>query len=1046
MKPLKLVMSAFGPYAGRVEVPIENLGGSGIFLITGDTGAGKTTLFDAIAFALFGEASGSTRKSDMLRSDFADPDTETYVELTFLHKRGTYVIRRNPAYERPKKRGTGTTQKNADAELLLPDGRRIAVQRDVNQKIIDLLGMNCQQFKQIAMIAQGEFLKLILAESKDRAEIFRRVFSTEIFQKAQDALKEREKQARTLRQDSETSIRQYIAGILCPEGESGRRLAELRDSGSIFSVGEILDLLHAQNDEDREEGSGLKGRSEQLARRITEQAAMEKDAEYVNRSFADLEAARGRRNILRDRRAETEAGREAAEAARRALYAVKPLETAFLREKTAKEALEAGILRLREEIETLDAETARLRVERDAMKAREPEKDRLASDLDNLAREIPRYEQAGRLAKAAEEAGNKLETLGAEAKRLESELEAGTDLEGGLAAELAGYEGIEARLQTCAIEKEQILGLEKNLLDLSGELRDQKKALRELDILQDGYRQSESRFRETMEEYTWKETALLREQAGILAKDLKEGEACPVCGSTSHPDRARLSPDAPGESEVQALKEHCEKLRQKSREAASLAERKNTEISAEAAIIRKTAGEIWKDREIPEDPAELGELLEVRRRACEAEKENKIREHARLAGQAKRRAGCLEEHSAAQKKNRETEGDIAKNRDARLQVMTEKAAADGELQAIRTGLAYPSEKAAREAMSRMERELSDLRAAQKAAEEDFLAAESGLKSSRAVLADQENRLSEAALTEQAAHSEYRSQYTECGFSDEESYHRALCTEDELSALLQTIAEYDSSVKENESDLLRLEKETAGKTPQDMDALAAARRSLEDAKRSLDEAAEALSSRLSANMRTEKELCAAQKEREKNERALAQISALSKTANGNLEGKKITFETYVQAAYFDQILVEANKRMRLMTNGRFELLRREDALDNRSQTGLELDVLDSYTGKRRTVKSLSGGESFKASLSLALGLSDMIQSYAGGIEVDTMFIDEGFGALDAESLEQAIRTLSSLASRDRLVGIISHVAELKDRIDRQIVVRKTASGSEIEMVT
>ncbi|MFZ7101507.1 MAG: SbcC/MukB-like Walker B domain-containing protein [Peptococcaceae bacterium] len=332
------------------------------------------------------------------------------------------------------------------------------------------------------------------------------------------------------------------------------------------------------------------------------------------------------------------------------------------------------------------------------------------------------------------------------------------------------------------------------------------------------------------------------------------------------------------------------------------------------------------------------------------------------------------------------------------------------------------------------------------AEEAYHALKNKLEGNQTILSDQKKRLTDTIQTKQEALAAYIKKLSECDFPNEEAYHNALKTESEISELKYFIEQYRNEVQDVKQDLRRLTKETENKQKQDMEQLEAAKQKLDQEKRQADESIQALIARLGTNEPIAKALGRANSDAAAYQQKYLLLSNLSKTANGELTGKqKLAFEQYVQASYFNQILIEANKRLKIMTNSRFELLRKEDAADLRSQTGLEIDVLDHYTGRIRSVKSLSGGESFKASLSLALGLSDVIQSYTGGVEIDILFIDEGFGALDAESLEQAVQTLVGLAAGNRLVGIISHVSELKERIDRQVVIRKSSSGSSIQLI-
>lgn len=1047
MKPLKIVMSAFGPYADRVEVPLEKLGGSGLFLITGDTGAGKTTLFDAVAFALYGEASGDTRRAEMLRSDFADPETETYVEMTFLHKGRQYEIRRNPRYDRPKKSGKGFTSKAADAEMRMPDGSRITGYREVNPKVIGLLGLTYQQFKQIAMIAQGEFLKLLLADSRDRAEIFRRVFNTELYQSCQALLKLREKEAKSSCEERERSIRQYMNGVICPDDPAYVQLSELAAVGDYHAAGELLDFLHELNGTDKECCTEMRNRSNELDSSIAAQIILIEKARHINKLFEDLQSAEEKQKELISQRSEKDALQAESEAAEKALHRVQPLETAWLRDKSELTGLAAAIESLQEKIVLQSAATENLRLLRNAEKAKEPERDKMASGADSIEKTLPQYALAEALSKEAEAGARHLAELAEEIAALLKDRERYADLTSSLNRELEACGDADVRLITCVNEKDLLVNLETRLSGLKAEIAAQAAARNDLSVLDYKFRQASDSYEEVNAICTQKETAFFRGQAGILAAQLKEGEPCPVCGSAEHPHKAAEEAGAPTESLLREWKEKTESARKAMQKASENAGSRRTAIETAEGHLRKDAAELWAAEQIPDSPDDLRKLVEIRREECAEKRIRNNEEYKKLQAVKAQQKNCSELLAETGNAYRQTEEAIAQKRDEENALSTEQGKRTGRLAAMRAALEYPSGKEAEESMNGMKRALQEMKAAMDAADADYNRAVMDLDSSRAVLDAQNSRKESLTASHAKSLADYLEQRTACGFPDADAYHKALRTEEETALLRKTLEEYQDAVKKTDSDLARLRMETSGRQPLDADILLSTENVLEEEKHSVGEKLLSAQSRLSSNEKTEKSLRDAEARRLADEKAYLRISLLSRTANGDLSGKaKIAFEQYVQAAYFDQIIVEANKRLQLMTNARYALLRREEAADFRSQTGLELDVLDNYTGKKRTVKSLSGGESFKASLSLALGLSDVIQSYAGGIESDTMFIDEGFGALDSESLEQAIRTLSGLASRDRLVGIISHVSELKDRIDRQVIVRKSTAGSTIEIVT
>ena len=1046
MKPLKLVMSAFGPYSGYTELDLCILGGQGLFLITGDTGAGKTTIFDAIAFALFGEASGSTRTVDTLRSDFADPDTKTFVELIFSHREKQYQITRNPRYERPKKTGTGFTTENADATLVLPGGDVVSGFREVNGKIVDLLGITSKQFKQIAMIAQGEFLQLLLAESKDRAEIFRRVFNTELYQISQKILKEREKAARQKCEESQRSILQYMGGIKCPEDEKYRELADLTKSENIHLTGAIVDLLQRLITEDKDLFRSIRGQSAQLDKTIAALISEMTKAEYINTSFESLEEALQKKNELESRTGEISGLKKVLAEAEKALHTVKPLESAYLREKKALDELNNAVGKLNTSVASQAEQVQKLREIYSIEQKKEPEREKISSGIDRLKKSLPQYDIAEKLVESERDLSKELSAIEDGLKSLGLEKENIQKTKQALASNIEKTADTEVRLTECRYAAEKLEETEEHLRDIQSEILNLVRLDSELVSCRNHYLEAQRAYESANALSTEKEMAFFREQAGILAESLEEGWPCPVCGSISHPHKASAAPGAPTEAELQRLKGDTEQCRENMQSASEKAGQKEAEREASKDQLHRVVSEFMKDAPLPGTLEALKTMVEERKAACLAQKVLKVQEAKELEDMLQKRKQWQQDLNALETKENENEMKLSRNKEHRERLSTNLAAKTGELTALKSNLEHPSRQEAGRKIQELEKELEALKSSLKKSENDYNGAKTRLDSDQALLEDHCRRLEGAASAQESAHHEYFAKLGACGFSTEAQYHTALKTEEEMKTVKETIDRYLGDCTKVQTDISRLLEETRDKEKQDMDELTAKKLHLESEKNQTDQLIQIVGARLQANEKTADSVMRAEKFRKSNEAEYLMISALSKTANGELAGKqKLAFEQFVQAAYFGQIIHEANKRLTLMSDGRFELLRREEAMDFRSQSGLELDVLDNYTGKIRMVKSLSGGESFKASLSLALGLSDVIQRYAGGIEIDTLFIDEGFGALDAESLEQAIRTLSSLATGNCLVGIISHVSELKERIDRQVVISKGVSGSTVRLI-
>lgn len=1046
MKPIKLVMSAFGPYAGQAELDFRAFGGQGLFLITGDTGAGKTTVFDAIAFALFGETSGMVRTVESLRSDFATPQTKTYVKLAFVHRRKEYMITRNPRYERPKKNGDGVTTETADAVLQLPDGCVVTGHRDVSTKVEELLGVNYKQFKQIAMIAQGEFLQLLLADSRERGEIFRRVFGTELYQAVQRLLKDREREARRRCESSEQSILQYIAGIACSESEQGCKLSAAREAVTIHSAEDIRNDLRALIQEDVVLRDDLRLQVGALDKALAAQIAVIAQAEYINRAFADLEAVQARRRVLFEQEKVCQKQRRAIQDAEKARNTVAPLEAEYLRNQVDVRQLTDRILMLEEEIrvqaQELDAAQATYRSE--AKKS--PVRDKLAAAIERLTEMLPQYDAADQLEEEMQRLVAVQNAAQAALDMLRQQKDELIVRKDALQREGEQLADVEARDAVCKQAARQIEMRVTGLLELREKL-EKLDALREESArLQQEFATAETAFQAENANYTAKEIAFLREQAGVLAVSLCEGEPCPVCGSITHPKKAQLATDAPSEAELRGLRKQTEQARQSMQQRSERAAEKRAEISSASEQLKQMACASFPGNESDTMLKGLVDRIEAALSDSGRAKDENDAEELVLQAQAARKKQCREQLDTTERALRANEEAIAQADQQVRAVAGALAARGGERKALRDTLEYDNRGAAFVKIEEWTTTLNAMKEAYRQADETYHILNNRIETGKALIAELKKRQALARQDEQRAGEVYILAVSECGFADEEAYHIACKTADEIEELRRKTEQYQKDTDAAEQDLLRLMGETNGKKKQDIEWLQTEKRRMEQEKHRLEGSAQALTARLGVNEPIAKRLDKAMREASAGQREYLLLSDLSKTANGELAGKqKLAFEQYVQAFYFNRILCQTNTRLSAMTNHRFELLRREEAADLRAQAGLEIDVMDNYTGRVRSVKSLSGGESFKASLALALGLSDVIQSHAGGVEVDTLFIDEGFGALDTESLEQAIQTLAGLAAGNRLVGIISHVSELKERIDRQVIIRKSSEGSTIEVI-
>ena len=884
MKPLKLTMSAFGSYAGKNVIDFTGQQ-QGIFLITGDTGAGKTTIFDAITYALYNQTSGGERNGNMMRSQYAQPETETYVELEFLYRGQTYRVRRNPDYKITKtlKNGKIRGQKVPHSvELTLPDGTVFPEKKNATDaKIIEILGLTADQFSQIVMIAQGDFLKLLYTKSDERKMIFSKLFRTDIYWKIQENLRRKSMEMDERIQENDRAFEQEKSRTIpLPESEE-------------LPLDELVERLRERLKDALKEQNLRRANVEELNKKITKY-------EEINKLFVSLEKIRQTGKELEARQVESKERRQQIENALKADKVLVAEQQNLRQQQTVEQSVQA-IAKMEE---TLTNNQEMFETLKTQLQEVEAEQKREAADIQKkmlaLEQSFPSYEA----------------------------------------------------LQNARSEEQQAKKVWEDLGKASEESFHKKKA----------------------------GIAALKEQAGILAENLSAGCPCPVCGSTVHPDPAKLPDHAVTELEVEQAK---------------------------------------KTRAAAEEKRDLAYA------AFEAEKTEK----QKLAQAVeKEEADFVLAQTIAKQQRKEAEQNYVS-----LQKIAEQ---------IREKLVYPSLAEAKKQYAAMQKALAAAeqeieRKRQKVSE--LAEAMNTLKGQK--LAEEENQKTAKKLAVKTE-KEYAKLLEKSGFVSEETYHLAILPERSRSKLEREEKEYESQCLRQQSEQKLLEKQVSGKTYTDTaelnEQLKAEKQALKETEKTYMELHTAYE-----NDRSVLQNCAVYLEKGKKLESEDQvIKSLSKTANGRLSGSaKIDFETYIQRQYFKQIIHEANKRLLTMSNHQFILKLKEEANTGRkTNEGLDLSVYSLVTDSERDVKTLSGGESFLAALAMALGLSDIVERSAGAIHPDMMFIDEGFGSLDAQSRQQAIEVLAELAGDSRMVGIISHVTELKEQIDRKLVVSRTDKGS------
>ena len=909
MRPLSLVLSAFGPYAGEEKIDLEQLGKQGLYLITGDTGAGKTYLFDAIVFALYGEASGGNRDSSMFRSKYARPETETYVTLRFVYRESIYEVTRSPEYLRPAKRGEGMTVSRAEATLTFPDGHIVTKSKEVTKAIVSLLGIDKNQFTQIAMIAQGDFLRLLYARTEERSKIFREIFHTGNYQSLQEKLKAECGQLRSQCERYEQSIRQYQDGILWEE------------ETQAATVDEVLTQLE----------DTLKRQQEKI------QQAEEKRIQ-LDEKLADMHRRLGR------------------------------IQT---RQK------------LKEELEQLEGKRVLLQQELERLQVILQEQDKDSEEAQSLQRQLITWEeqlavydvleqlqqQIKQLQDTMEREQVRQEKCGQEQEQVRVTREKVTE-------KLKSLETVELRMAQSRQEEKEYREQIRTLEELLQTLEQVGRRREELTGKQTAYREAAERHQQCKAEYESLQQRYLDEQAGILAETLEEGEPCPVCGSRSHPLPAGKPEQAPDKAQVEKAKQAWEQsnqvLEKKSREAGETkGALENMEKSLAHQMEEAVRGGLLPEQVSGEDTELIRKTLETKRQ--QYRQLSAVQEQ--LQKQMQEREKCLQQQPVLEERLEQLTRQKQEGELLFMQAKTACQTKETQWQQRRKEVAFDHKDRAVEQLQKEREKLTLLQRKLQQTKDEYAEKETA----------------------------YQSNLQSC------------------DTLRRQLAE-ENAEREN------------------MESLSARQQELQKERDQLAEEQKELFLKVETNQRIEQGMTGRQKEMQEMEKRYGMIRELSNTMNGNLAGKdKVMLETYVQMQYFDRIIRRANTRFMVMSAGQYELKRSVQAENMRSQSGLELDVTDHYNGTTRSVKTLSGGEAFLASLSLALGLSDEVQSASGGIVLDTMFVDEGFGSLDETALGQAIDALQALTEGNRLVGIISHVSELQERIEHKLIVQKERSG-------
>lgn len=1056
MKPIKLIISAFGPYADKMpEICFDQFEEKGLFLISGDTGAGKTTIFDAICFALYGTTSGTYRDTKNLRSEYAKPNVDSFVDFYFSHQGHEYHVWRQPEYERKKQRGEGVITEKQKAILYKDGVTPIEGVIQVNNAVKELLHIDDKQFKQIAMIAQGEFWDLLNAKTEQRTEILRTIFMTSGYKNIEYRLKDRMDANKGKKVHAEQSIVQYFNDVTADEDDDiYEELRELQiraqRSSSAWNLDELLAVIKIVIELDKakkvEIKKKLKDAEDKLNKNKNSLAIAETNNNFVVR-LANLEKEQ---NELKERKKEVDELEELLNRQKVATHDVNPAYVAW--NKKAKEILrtEDGI-KIKNDRKG-EAERTAKEAEKQLMYAEErrPELENLKITINKIAEEEPKYKQRDNLLSnlaILEDTKTSIKEEELELKIREEDLKKKiTDLKN----TVAQLRDRPSELQKIQADGRDIENLRRDIADiLDTQVKERAKRKKTFSAKQEKFQNAFAEYEQANAERIKAEKILDGCRAGILAQGLSDGEKCPVCGSTHHPELAKLPVTSISE-------ENFEKLKVAESEAYETKSIANTD--AEKA---KTALEEYEDQMrvaileclensilgIETKGEKLDELVKILEKANvtigkqieeNTQLQNAVTKDCRLLENAYKE---LEEASDYETKKIESDKEalLHKKNDTEAQITASKAT----LKTLKELSFDDWEKASaeKEKAEKLKKTISDLLEESSTAKNN---ADKALAEIKAEIKTLEDSLEIQKIDEKNLKINLDNKLEAKKFNSADEMLEFVVSEDELSRTEKNINEYKQAVSTNEAQLTEAKADAKGKKIVDIDALKALCDEQNKNVRDIRIIDNEVSNRIANNTEKQKNIVA---QRENLESARKEFNICSKLYNlvkGTTGNGKITLEQYIQAAGFDGIIAAANRRLRPMSDNQYELYRQEDSVGRRSNTFLDLEVLDNYTGHRRPVGNLSGGESFKASLSLALGLSDTVATNLGGVQMDALFIDEGFGTLDRKSIDSAMDILINLSGANKLVGVISHREELIENIPQQIKVEKKKDGSHMDI--
>lgn len=1080
MKPTKLVMQAFGAYAEQTEIDFTQFEEKGLFLICGDTGAGKTTIFDAISYALYGEASGSYRDTKNLKSEYVDKKVESFVDFYFTHQGKDYHVCRKPSFKYTNRNGKPDEQ----AEKVIfyqPDGTTLEGAKNVDGTkekpgaIPQLLNMDAGQFMQVAMIAQGEFWKLLNAKTNERTEILRTIFQTDAYKKLELKLKNRMDVSFAARKEKEQSISQSfrevkvepaeisegISGILTEDlaedsEEQPRSVVQricdlqekLQDSKSVWNIEEMLTLLQAIIGEDTEKAKQKEtvlAQAEEELQKLQGTLVSAKDNNAILERYA---RTKEEREVLESQKGLFEERRIQLDRTKQATYKVKPEYDAWSAKEHEWERTKQLITDGAQTLADCQTRAGMADAKVKETEALRPEAEQCQKIVDKVREEEPRYKEREMLQHELGRIQLQLATQEQQEAALVTAEQMLQKRIGELQEQQAVWKEEPQQLAQAQAAHDKLLDSQKKTESIAKNLIPAwRRKQQELEEAQREYRENQDAYESAKEAFTHADRLYRANLVGILASDLAEGEPCPVCGATHHEKLATLV-------EASVTEEQCKELKAVEEKKLDAFNQATASASSLRADVQAKGQQIKEEIRGYMTPEFIGgvEALEELIVSFERQREKLVD----TVAQSRERLDTLQQNC---EKLREVEAMLARAQgtemarlaeqrkslvEERQSLIAKQAASQATLAALQT-LSYPDWEAAMQAGNHALARVTEIQTALDTAAKEKKSADEVVARVQASIATQKQALEQQKSDAQMLKQRLNEELTACQFASVEEMQAQVATDAEIHAEEAKLADYDKKVTEVAARLSQLEQEQDARhrTLVDLEQLQQEHTSKRVQVETLRTALQAITFRIQNNCEKQQNIRAQQVAYEKAKKENDTSYRLYTLVSGQTRNGKITFEQYIQAAGFDSILQAANRHLLPMSDNQFQLYRQTNAVGKQTNTFLDLEVLDISTGKRRPVGNLSGGESFKASLSLALGLSDTIAENRGGIQMDALFVDEGFGTLDSKSLEETKDALLSMSGENKLVGIISHRDELMD-IPQKLRVTKGRGGSRIQM--